>query len=148
MKRPVRTLALGLLAVVVSLVGFLLQPQRQPNVAAKRLEAAQALEPLDHAWRDNTLVSTLAVRISTADEPFAGTNDDVYFDIGPLAWRLHDHGFDRRRGADHTYQLPLPPGQELTLGQVLWVALSKKGYLEFWVRETDWLVCGDPRGWI
>lgn len=45
MKRPVRTLALGLLAVVVSLVGFLLQPQRQPNVAAKRLEAAQVLEP-------------------------------------------------------------------------------------------------------
>jgi hypothetical protein len=35
-------------------------------------------------------IRSLAVRISTSNDPLSGTNDDVWLDIGPKAWKIGD----------------------------------------------------------
>lgn len=73
-------------------------------------------------------INTLAVRIITSGESRSGTNNAVYFDIGPLAWKLNKRNHnDFEKGADDTYQLPLPAGTALTTADILWLRLRKKG---------------------
>lgn len=71
-------------------------------------------------------VKYLKVRIVTARRRGAGTDNAVYFDIGPLAWKLgrRFHN-DFESGDDDTYLLPVPKG--FTTADILWLRLHKKG---------------------
>ncbi len=80
-------------------------------------------------------VQSLAVRIETGDTHGAGTDNTVYFDIGPLAWKLDlPHHNDFERGRSDTYELisksvNLQTKQTVNLkrSDILWLRLHKKG---------------------
>ncbi len=71
-------------------------------------------------------INSLKIRITTCDDPGAGTKDTVYFDTGPLAWKLKkaDHN-NFGRGLDYSYELKLPTGVELYADDILWLRLEK-----------------------
>jgi hypothetical protein len=72
-------------------------------------------------------IRSLAVRIITSTEALAGTDNDVYFDVGPLSWSLDKPGYnDFERGADDTYELNLP-ALPLSTDDLIWLRLQKKG---------------------
>jgi PLAT/LH2 domain len=75
-------------------------------------------------------VNSLKVHIVTHRERGAGTDNSVYFDIGPLAWKLNK-GFhnDFESGSDYTYELPVP--HDFTQDDILWLRLHKKGFASF-----------------
>lgn len=55
---------------------------------------------------DRTLVSTLTVKISTADVMWAGTDDDVTVTLAGRSWNLDNEGHDDfERGATNTFTL-------------------------------------------
>ncbi len=71
-------------------------------------------------------VISLKVRIVTMRNRGAGTDNAVYFDVGPLAWKLNCFfRNDFEAGSDDTYDLKVPPG--MTTDDILWVRLHKKG---------------------
>lgn len=74
------------------------------------------------------VIQKLEVRITTGKERGAGTDDAVYFDIGPLGWKLGKafHN-DFERGSTFTYELKIPDGVHLTTEDILWYRLHKKG---------------------
>jgi hypothetical protein len=71
-------------------------------------------------------VTSLKVRIVTSRNRGAGTDNVIYFDVGPVAWKL-DRLFhnDFEAGDDDTYNLKVPAG--LTTDEILWIRLHKKG---------------------
>src|SRR5438874_2590308 len=80
-------------------------------------------------------IKSLAVRIETANIRGAGTDNAVYFDIGPLAWKLDlPHHNDFERGSNEIYEL-IRAGVDLQTNQpvnlkrsdILWRRLQKKG---------------------
>lgn len=76
-------------------------------------------------------INSLAVRVITSTESLAGTDNDVYFDVGPLAWKLDKSGYnDFERGADDTYPLDLH-GLALRTDDLVWLRLWKKGMLGY-----------------
>jgi hypothetical protein len=78
--------------------------------------------------RKSTPVESMTVRIETGDRRFAGTDDDVYLNIGrhrfSLDKRLYD---DFERDDDDTYSVPIGPATRdgLTLGDISRVAIEK-----------------------
>lgn len=73
------------------------------------------------------VITDLRVRIVTSNIFRAGTDNDVYFDIGPLGWKLDRSGHnDFEKGADDTYALDLH-GLELTTDDIVWLRIQKKG---------------------
>lgn len=71
-------------------------------------------------------ITSLKVRIATKSSWGAGTDNAVYFDIGPVAWKLgRFFRNDFEAGDDDTYNLKVPAG--LTTADILWVRLHKKG---------------------
>jgi|GEM_PF-2412857 len=73
-----------------------------------------------------TYISTLAVRVVTSSDFGAGTDNDVYFDVGPLGWKLSSSDNDFESGSDRTYDLDLH-GLELDTDELVWLRLQKKG---------------------
>jgi len=72
-------------------------------------------------------INDLAVRIETSDIFRAGTDNDVYFDIGPLGWLLDLFGHNNfERGASDIYPLDLH-GLALSTDEIVWLHLQKKG---------------------
>lgn len=73
-------------------------------------------------------ICRLAVQISTEKARGAGTDDSVYFDIGPLAWRLNNPKHNDFVGG-HVDQFDLPFSQDIKLAKddILWRRLQKKG---------------------
>lgn len=69
----------------------------------------------------------LQVKVETSSAAHAGTDNDVYFDIGPLGWKLSSARNDFERGVDHTYDCPFPQDWQLTTDDVVWLRLHKKG---------------------
>jgi PLAT/LH2 domain-containing protein len=75
-------------------------------------------------------VNSLKVRIVTHRERGAGTDNAVYFDIGPLAWKLNKRFHnDFESGSDDTYELTVP--DDFTEDDILWLRLHKKGFAHF-----------------
>jgi hypothetical protein len=82
----------------------------------------------------DTNVTTLDLRVSTADSLFGGTDRDVWLDIGPKAWRL-DGSFPRNTTrtisisvndvADGSSLTPSPVS--LQVGDLRFVRVEKKG---------------------
>lgn len=78
--------------------------------------------------RESTPVESMTVRIETGDRRFAGTDDNVYLNIGrqrfSLDKRLYD---DFERGDDDTYSVPIGAATRngLTLGDISRVAIEK-----------------------
>jgi len=72
-----------------------------------------------------TIIGSLSVRIKTKNRFGAGTDNDVYFDIGPLGWKLGSPRDDFERGSDDTYQLDLP--SSISSDDIVWLQLQKKG---------------------
>lgn len=71
---------------------------------------------------------SLAVRIITSSQFRTGTDNDVYFDIGALGWKLDKSNHDDfESGSDNTYPLSLPSNISLTTDDILWLRLQKKG---------------------
>ena len=80
------------------------------------------------AITNDTLIKSLRVWIATADERLAGTDNSVYLNLGPLGWRLgRSHYNDFERGASDVYQLSLPTGISLKVGDLVRIRLEKKG---------------------
>src|SRR5712691_12567490 len=79
-------------------------------------------------WRNRTMshINTLAVRVATSSDFDAGTDNDVYFDVGPLGWKLSSSDNDFERGDDHPYDLDLH-GLDLDTDDLVWLRLQKKG---------------------
>ncbi len=78
--------------------------------------------------RESTPVESMTVRIETGDRRFAGTDDNVYLNLGrhrfSLDKRLYD---DFERGDDDTYSVPIGPATRdgLTVGDISRVAIEK-----------------------
>ena len=71
-------------------------------------------------------VQSLAVQITTRDLRGAGTDNAVYFDVGPWAWRLNKKWRnDFERGHTDTFPLEVPTGFDLR--DIVWLRLHKKG---------------------
>ena len=71
-------------------------------------------------------VTSLKVRIVTKRERGAGTDNAVFFDVGPVAWKLNRlFRNDFEAGDDDTYNLEVPAG--FTTDDILWLRLHKKG---------------------
>ncbi|HEY8412081.1 MAG TPA: PLAT/LH2 domain-containing protein [Pyrinomonadaceae bacterium] len=73
-------------------------------------------------------ICTLAVQITTSKNSGAGTDNAVYFDIGPLSWRLNNPGRNDFE-AGHTDEFDISPPCDLTVttDDILWLRLHKKG---------------------
>ena len=72
-------------------------------------------------------INSLVVKTKTANQQGAGTNNDVYFDIGPLGWELSTAADDFERNHTDTFG-PLPlNGVSLTEDDIIWLRLQKKG---------------------
>lgn len=80
----------------------------------------------------NIEITSLNLRVITSDEQYAGTNADVYFDIGSFAWKLNKIWVDDfEQGDDDTYKLSLRKliamGITLTTKDIIWLRLHIKG---------------------
>ncbi|MFJ7681135.1 hypothetical protein [Peribacillus butanolivorans] len=73
-------------------------------------------------------IYSLAVRVVTSSDFRAGTDNEVYFDVGPLGWKLFSEDNDFERGDNRTYDLDLH-GLELYTDDLVWLRLHKKGSL-------------------
>ena len=87
--------------------------------------------------REKTMIRNLSVSITTNKSRGAGTDNAVYFDVGPLSWKLgKPHHNDFERGSTDTYEL-IRDGLILnvnnsaritiTTTDILWWRLHKKG---------------------
>jgi hypothetical protein len=74
----------------------------------------------------HTPVTSLSVRIKTANVADAGTDNKVYFSVGPLSWELTKSGSQFERNADETYSLNVNQGNLFT-DDIVWLKLEKKG---------------------
>src|SRR5581483_10293516 len=79
------------------------------------------------------VITDLQVRIVTSDIHLAGTDNDVYFDIGPLGWELPGSGGATTssddpfsQGSDDTFTLDVH-NLALTTDDIVWLRLQKKG---------------------
>lgn len=72
-------------------------------------------------------VTSLAVRVVTSNTHLAGTDNKVYFDIGPLGWELKRGKGVRDKGANNTHPLPIPRGVTLHTDDITRLRLHKKG---------------------
>ncbi len=91
-------------------------------------------------WRER--IRSLAVRIKTRDKQDAGTDNQVWFDVGFKAWDLDkDNHNDFERGSNDTYPIPLP-ANDYYVDDIFQVRLEKKG-LFHWTRAPD----GPGGGW-
>jgi hypothetical protein len=72
-------------------------------------------------------ITRLAVRVLTANQHLAGTDNKVYFDMGPLGWELPRGKKVRERGSDDTHQLAIPKGVSLSTEDITRLRLHKKG---------------------
>src|SRR5438067_783756 len=70
-------------------------------------------------------IRSLALRVITCEEKSAGTDNHVYFDIGPLGWELTKPGSQFEAGSNETYPLDLH-GLSLTTNDICWLRLQKK----------------------
>ena len=77
----------------------------------------------------------LAVRVVTANVADAGTDNEVWFDIGPVGWELLKEGSQFERGADETYGLDCT-GLRLTTDDIVRLRLEKKG-IGGWTGSPD-----------
>lgn len=84
---------------------------------------------------DTTNITSLVIKITTSDDWFAGTDNEVWFDIGPTAWKL-DGSFDR--GSTRTIALDVtrPGGDPLKLDDIRLLRLEKKG-INGWTDAPD-----------
>ena len=88
----------------------------------------QWLEDDHRVWvgciTDRTLISTLTVKISTADVMWAGTDDDVTVTLGGRSWNLDNEGHDDfERGSTDTFALD--PGTAFYAGDIHSVRITK-----------------------
>ena len=81
----------------------------------------------------SAMIDALAVRIVTSDIHLAGTDNDIYFDIGPLGWKLPGSGGATTssddpfsQGSDDTFTLDFH-GLALTTDDIVWLRIQKKG---------------------
>jgi len=75
-------------------------------------------------------IADLRLRITTKNIRGGGTDDAVYFDIGPVSWKVNKkHRNDFERGDTESYRLVIPEGLDLTTADILWLRLHKKGIL-------------------
>src|SRR5687768_13729220 len=83
-------------------------------------------EAPNNAVAVGTKISTLAVKVTTRDRRGAGTDNAVYFDVGPWSWRLNNRWRnDFERGRTDTFNLKVPEG--FAADDILWLRLHKKG---------------------
>jgi hypothetical protein len=82
--------------------------------------------------QDPSDINRLALRVTTGNVRGAGTDNAVYFDIGPIGWKLGKafHN-DFEKGSTFSYELELPEGVHLTTEDILWYRLHKKGVFGF-----------------
>lgn len=73
-------------------------------------------------------IRNLLLIVTTDKIRGVGTNNDVYFDVGPWAWRLDNPGHnDFERDRTDAFPLKVPAG--FTLSDIIWLRLQKKGLL-------------------
>ncbi len=92
--------------------------------SSSRAQAQDARGP--NNLEGTTRIKTLSLRVVTHRERGSGTDNAVYFDIGPYSWKLNKprHN-DFEAGSDFTYSLK--PPKNLTVNDILWLRLHKKG---------------------
>lgn len=80
-------------------------------------------------------IRTLSITIATSDDWFAGTDNEVWFDVGPMAWKLEG---DFPRGSNRTIQLDVsrPPTDPLYVDDIVEARLEKKG-INGWTDAPD-----------
>lgn len=89
------------------------------------------------ALPSNVQINRLAIRVLTGQDLGAATDDEVYFDIGPLGWKLDKANYkDFRRYGDDTYDLPIPDGVQLNTDDITRLRLQKKG-IGGWLGAVD-----------
>ena len=77
-------------------------------------------------------ICQLKVQIKTRDERGSGTDNAVYFDIGPMGWKLNTpkHN-DFESGNTDEFDISPPKDLTLTKKDILWLRLQKKGLIGF-----------------
>jgi PLAT/LH2 domain len=72
-------------------------------------------------------ICKLTVEITTRKDRGAGTDNAVYFDIGPMSWRLNTARNDFESGGTDEFDISPPADLKLTTDDILWLRLHKKG---------------------
>jgi hypothetical protein len=75
-------------------------------------------------------VTSISVRVKTGDVNLAGTDNNVYFSVGPMGWQLLKSGNQFERNADETYPLAINTS-DFYADQIVYMRLEKKG-------NSDW----------
>jgi hypothetical protein len=71
-------------------------------------------------------VNSLTLKITTRDIRGAGTDNAVYFDVGPWSWRLNNaYHNDFEASHTDTFHLDVPKG--FAVEDIVWLRLHKKG---------------------
>jgi hypothetical protein len=80
-------------------------------------------------------IRTLALRITTSTDLLGGTSNEIWFDIGPRAWKLPG---SFPRGETRTIDLDLAAPREvgLVVGDIVLLRLEKKG-INGWTNAPD-----------
>jgi hypothetical protein len=133
-------------ALLVMTSGQVLFGQIEPPTPApgcKPLSAPQpAAQVTNTALRSNAEpIRTLSVTITTSNDWFAGTDNQVWFDIGPMAWQLQG---SFPRGSTRTIgplDLTRAATDPLYVDDIVEVRLEKKG-INGWTDAPDSLI--DP----
>src|SRR5215212_4707738 len=77
---------------------------------------------------DETHFCKLMVKITTERSRGAGTDNAVYFDIGPIGWSLNTpHHNDFEAGSVEVFDLETPDNNPIQKSDILWFRLQKKG---------------------
>jgi hypothetical protein len=117
-------------------------PVPNPAPGCKPLSATQPpATPSKTTLRTNAeAIKTLTITVTTSNDWFAGTDNQVWFDIGPMAWQL-DGSFPR--GSTRTLSLVLTRDatDPLYVDDLVEIRLEKKG-INGWTDAPDSLI--DP----
>ena len=113
----------GALLMLVS--SCLQTPAQYQRPSPAQFRAMQVVNT-QSGFKSPAKVTSLKVKIVTRRNRGAGTDNAVYFDIGPLGWKLNTslHN-DFEAGSDYSFPLKFPEG--LTTADILWLRFHKKG---------------------
>lgn len=105
---------------------FVLLPLAFCHTGAVDLRTVACLSSRFAPISNQTVEHSLDLQITTEGTRGAGTDNAVYFDVGPWSWRLNKRfRNDFERGHTDTFHLKVPEGFRLT--DVIWLRLHKKG---------------------
>lgn len=87
----------------------------------------------------DSLIRSMALIVVTPDDQFGNVTDDVWFDVGPHAWKINQHVLSRNTST--TIVLAVPKGMRMS--DLTEIRVEKKG-INGWTGAPEGFVSGHP----